>query len=187
LEGDVLSGLFRINQTSSGKGVVSMWNRRNENELTPRNAQPEPLMSPKPAIVPGKRDSENPAPPQTAAMIGVSMTIKGEISSREELYIDGEIDGKLELQHRLTVGPSGKVRAAVKAKEVIIFGTIQGNVQAAEKIVIRKSGSLIGDIRTAGIIIDDGAYFKGSIDIIVKKPEVASVSKGMAATASMAS
>lgn len=94
------------------------------------------------------------------------MAIKGEIHSKEELYVDGEVDGKLELQHRLTVGPSGKIRAAVKAKEVVILGSINGNVQASDKIVIKKSGSLVGDIRTAGIVIDDGAYFKGSIDIV---------------------
>lgn len=94
------------------------------------------------------------------------MAIKGEIHSKEELYVDGEVEGKLELQHRLTVGPSGKIRATVKAKEVVVLGSINGNVQASDKIVIKRSGSLVGDIRTAGIVIDDGAYFKGSIDIV---------------------
>jgi cytoskeletal protein CcmA (bactofilin family) len=97
--------------------------------------------------------------------MGTSMTVKGEVYSREELYVDGEIHGSIELQHRLTVGPNGKIRANVKAREVVLHGSIQGNVQAAEKIIIREKGSLVGDIKTAGIVIEDGAYFKGSIDI----------------------
>jgi len=94
------------------------------------------------------------------------MTVKGEIYSREELFVDGEIQGSIELAHRLTVGPNGKVRANVKAKEVVVHGSIHGNVQSAEKIIIREKGSLVGDITTAGIVIEDGAYFKGSIDIV---------------------
>jgi cytoskeletal protein CcmA (bactofilin family) len=97
--------------------------------------------------------------------MGPSMTVKGEVYSREELYIDGEVQGSIELQHRLTVGPNGKIRATVKAREVVVHGSIQGNVQAIEKIILREKGSLVGDIRTAGIVIEDGAYFKGSIDI----------------------
>jgi len=97
--------------------------------------------------------------------MGTSMTVKGEVYSREELYVDGEIHGSIELQHRLTVGPNGKIRANVKAREVVLHGSIHGNVQAAEKIIIREKGSLVGDIKTAGIVIEDGAYFKGSIDI----------------------
>jgi cytoskeletal protein CcmA (bactofilin family) len=110
------------------------------------------------------------------------MTVKGEIYSREELYIDGEIQGSIELQHRLTVGPNGKVRAKVKAKEVVVHGSIHGDVQSAEKIIIREKGSLVGDITTAGIVIEDGAYFKGSIDIVradaVKKPGSEPVEQG---------
>ncbi len=93
------------------------------------------------------------------------MTVKGEVHSREELYIDGEVQGSIELQHRLTIGPNGKIRASVKAREVVVHGTIQGNVQASEKIILREKASLVGDIKTAGIVIEDGAYFKGSIDI----------------------
>ncbi len=97
------------------------------------------------------------------------MRVKGEIRSQEELYIDGEVEGSLETGHCLTVGPNGKVQANIKARQVTIFGSVKGNVDATEKIAIRQNGSLIGDIRTAGIMIDDGSYFKGSIDII--RPE----------------
>jgi len=101
------------------------------------------------------------------------MVIIGEIYSREELLVDGEVDGKLELQHRLTVGPNGKLRTTIKAREVIVYGNVQGNVEVSDKITIKKGGSVVGDIRTAGIVIDDGAYFKGSIDIVKSPPIVA--------------
>jgi cytoskeletal protein CcmA (bactofilin family) len=78
----------------------------------------------------------------------------------------------LESQALLTVGPNGKVRANIKAREVVIFGSVRGNVEVTEKIAIREQGSLIGDIKSAGISIDDGAYFKGSIDIMRPEPKV---------------
>jgi cytoskeletal protein CcmA (bactofilin family) len=110
--------------------------------------------------------------PRGNAMIGKSVVIKGQIYSREDLIVDGEVDGTLELQeHSLTVGPHGKVQAAIKAKEVVIIGTVHGNIEASDKIDIRKDAKLVGDIKTARIVIEDGAYFKGSIDI--SKPEIA--------------
>src|SRR5262249_5628637 len=109
-------------------------------------------------------------PARVPAIIGPSMQIKGEIRSREELVVDGEVEGVLESQSSLTVGPHGKVRANIKAREVVIMGSVKGNVEVSEKIAIRDKGSLIGDIKTAGISIDDGAYFKGSIDIVRPEP-----------------
>ena len=98
------------------------------------------------------------------------MHIKGDIVSQEELYIDGEIEGSLALQHSLTVGPNGKVRANIKARELTILGSVRGNVEISGKLAIRENGSLVGDVRTAGISIDDGAYFKGGIDIVRSEP-----------------
>ena len=106
-------------------------------------------------------------PTRGAASIGKSVTIKGQIFSREDLVVDGEIEGAIELnEHRLTVGPNGRVRAGIKAREIVVLGTIDGNVEALDKIDIRKDAKLVGDIKTARIIIEDGAYFKGSIDIV---------------------
>jgi len=122
-------------------------------------------MSTAPAITHYTSDTRGPA------VIGKSVMIKGQIFSREDLTIDGEIDGSVELQeHRLTVGPHGKVQAGVKAREIVVLGTIHGNVEASDKIDIRKDARLVGDIKTARIVIEDGAYFKGSIDIA--KPEI---------------
>jgi cytoskeletal protein CcmA (bactofilin family) len=109
-----------------------------------------------------------------AASIGKAVKVVGQIYSREDLYVDGEIEGTVEaLEHKLTIGPNGAVRAGVKAREVVALGTIQGNVEAHDKIEIRKEAKLVGDIRTARIIIEDGAYFKGSIDIVKPEPKAA--------------
>jgi cytoskeletal protein CcmA (bactofilin family) len=102
-----------------------------------------------------------------SATIGKAVMVKGQIFSREDLYIDGDVEGNVELaEHRLTVGPNGKVKAGVKAREIVVLGNIQGNVEATDKVEIRKDARLIGDIKTARIVIEDGAYFKGGIDII---------------------
>ncbi len=102
-----------------------------------------------------------------SAAIGKAVSIKGQIFSREDLIIDGEVEGSIEApEHRVTIGPNGKLNAGVKAKEIVVVGTILGNVEAIEKIEIRKEARLVGDIKTARIVIEDGAYFKGSIDIV---------------------
>jgi cytoskeletal protein CcmA (bactofilin family) len=108
--------------------------------------------------------------PRTAASVGKTMRFLGEVYSDEELYFDGEVEGTLEVGHRLTIGPNGKVKASVKAKELVVRGSIQGNVEAAGRIVIMNGASIIGDVKTAGIVIEDGAFFKGGIDIL--RPEV---------------
>ncbi|HLK62433.1 MAG TPA: polymer-forming cytoskeletal protein [Bryobacteraceae bacterium] len=107
----------------------------------------------------------------SSATIGKAVKIVGQIFSKEDLYMDGDLEGTVEaLEHRLTIGPNGSVHAAIKAREVVALGTIQGNVEATERIEIRKDAKLVGDIKTARIIIEDGAYFKGSIDIVKPEP-----------------
>lgn len=93
------------------------------------------------------------------------MKIIGEVSSDEELQVEGELEGQLTLKNKLTIGPSSKVNANIKAQEVVIFGTVKGNVEAENRISLRSGASIVGDIKTAGIVIEDGAYFKGGIDI----------------------
>lgn len=151
-----------------------MWNKKKEEEYPPKAAatpaapanpiRENPSMSTAPATPHLTSETRGPA------VIGKSVMIKGQIFSREDLTIDGEIDGSVELhEHRLTVGPNGKLQAGVKAREVVVLGTIHGNVDASDKIDIRKDAKLVGDIKTARIVIEDGAYFKGSIDIV--RPE----------------
>jgi cytoskeletal protein CcmA (bactofilin family) len=149
-----------------------MWNnKRKEDEYTPKAVSVPPI-SPQPlkeglllSTSPIRTNDHEAA--RGAASIGKSVTIKGQIFSREDLLVDGEIEGAIELNdHRLTVGPNGRVRAGIKAREIVVLGSIEGNVEALDKIDIRKDAKLVGDIKTARIVIEDGAYFKGSIDIV---------------------
>ena len=106
------------------------------------------------------------------AVIGKAMLIRGQITSREDLYVDGEVDGAVDLQDcRLTVGPNGKIGAGARAREVEVLGKVDGDVEATKKITIRTGGRLVGDLRTPGIVIEDGAYFKGRIEIVTTQAQ----------------
>src|SRR5580692_10137000 len=150
---------------------MSVWNRRKEEEFTTRPltgspATPEIAKEGIPMSTLPSR-SEPHFDSSRAATLGKSVIVKGQIFSREDLTIDGEVEGTVELQeHRLTIGPNGKVRASIKARELVVLGQINGNVETTDKIDIRKDARLVGDIRTARIVIEDGAYFKGNIDIV---------------------
>ncbi len=129
--------------------------------------------------------NHHPAPPAPAPTVfGKSMKIIGEVTSDEELYLDGDLDGKLNLRNRLTVGPNSKVNANIKAQEIIVFGTITGNVESESRVSLRTGASIVGDIRTAGIVIEDGAYFKGGIDISRGGEATKAAPKAQAASAS---
>ena len=147
-----------------------MWSRRKEEEPTLRPSSQPPTsvdltregipMSTTPTRVsePGGGGS---------AAVGKSVIVKGQIYSREDITVDGEVEGTIEVQeHRLTVGPNGRVQAAVKAREITVRGAVHGDMEASEKIDIKKDAKLVGNLKTARIVIEDGAYFKGSIDIV---------------------
>lgn len=107
-----------------------------------------------------------PEPAGDGTRLGKTVVVKGEVHSSENVYIDGQLDGRIEIgESRLTVGPNGRVRATIKAREVEVQGSVNGNVEAADRIIIRKEAKLVGDLKMSGIVIEDGAYFKGSIDI----------------------
>ena len=100
------------------------------------------------------------------ATIGKSVIVKGELSGSEDLYVDGQVEGSIGLRGQtLTVGPNGRVRANVEARNLIVHGRVDGDVHATERVDLRKTASLSGDITTARISIEDGAFFKGTIDI----------------------
>lgn len=107
---------------------------------------------------------------RNAATIGKSVKIIGQIFAKEDLYVDGDVEGTIEsMENKVTIGPNGRVQASIRARDVIILGQVQGNVDTSDKVDIRKDAKLVGDITTSRISIEDGALFKGSIDI--KKPE----------------
>jgi cytoskeletal protein CcmA (bactofilin family) len=100
------------------------------------------------------------------ATVGKTVVVKGEIHSGEALTIEGEVDGTIQmLDHRLTIAQNGKVRATVKAREIEVLGAMNGQADAREKIHIRKGAQFVGEIRSAGIVIEDGGYVKGSVDL----------------------
>jgi cytoskeletal protein CcmA (bactofilin family) len=106
------------------------------------------------------------------AHIGRSVIVKGELSGSEDLYLDGEVEGVIELRgHSLVVGPNGRVRARVLARDVIIHGKVEGNVQALDRVELRKSAVVQGDIVTRRIVIEDGAFFKGGVDVQKETPK----------------
>jgi cytoskeletal protein CcmA (bactofilin family) len=141
-----------------------MWKPRKEEEQ-PKPAAPNVSTSYTPVPPKEVRPVEN-VNRSEVAHIGKSVVIKGELSGSEDLYLDGEVEGTIELQkNALTVGPNGRIRAHVNARDVIIHGKVDGNIRASDKVELKRTAVLVGDIQTQRITIEDGAYFKGAIDI----------------------
>src|SRR5665213_1519476 len=146
-----------------------MW-KPNQGGSTP--STPEPV---RPAAAPAF-DANRPVaaaagavPNGEQATIGKSLIVKGEVSGSESLYIDGKVEGAINLPgNRVTVGRNGQVAANIVAREVVVLGKVRGNCQASDRVDIRSEGSLTGDVIAARISIEDGAFFKGGIDI--RKP-----------------
>jgi cytoskeletal protein CcmA (bactofilin family) len=150
-----------------------MWkSSRKEDEVTTPTNEPSTTAYP-PASAAQPRAAEpvrDGARSSEIATIGKSVVVKGELSGSEDLVVDGEVEGSIALRGQsLTIGPNGRVRANVEARNVILHGRVDGDIHASERVELRKSASLSGDITTARISIEDGAFFKGTIDI--QKPE----------------
>ena len=153
-----------------------MWEKKKPETPQPTTAKapetPAPVAQPASAQTEGiamSTDAMRPlgsTPSGTTARLGASLHIKGEISGNEDLHIDGTVEGLVQLEDRkLTVGASAKLTADVVAREVVVYGSVKGNLRARDRIEIKKDGSVVGDLTTARIMIEDGAYFKGSIEI----------------------
>jgi cytoskeletal protein CcmA (bactofilin family) len=100
------------------------------------------------------------------ATIGKSVVIKGDVSGSEDLYVDGEVEGSIDLRnHSLTVGPNGKVKASITAKSIVVQGKVDGSLTAADRLDLRKSAIVTGDVITQRISIEEGAFLKGKVDI----------------------
>src|SRR6266446_4078018 len=151
-----------------------MWKPTNQPQTPGRPAEPErptmstpnaPAMANEPAVAP--RPSVG-ATTTTAdqATIGKSLVIKGEVTGSESLYIDGRVEGSISLAgNRVTIGRNGVVAANINAREIVVLGKVRGNLTASDRVDIRSDGSLTGDVVAARISIEDGAFFKGGIDI----------------------
>src|SRR5689334_20869049 len=142
-----------------------MWNKQRRDEEPPRSFNPPAPAGPaSSAFSEPKKEATTMSTMPTRiddgrgpASIGKAVRIIGQIHSKEDLFVDGDVEGTVEApEHRLTIGPNGNVRATIKAREVVALGSIQGNVEAIERIEIRKDAKLVGDIRTCRIVIEDG-------------------------------
>ncbi len=155
-----------------------MWKPNTPGSGSATPSTPDPIRPAAPASTPVfEQPTSRTAPPQAAtatatgeqATIGKSLMIKGEVTGSESLYIDGRIEGTITLPgNRVTVGRNGQVAANISAREIVVLGKVRGNCQASDRIDIRSEGSLTGDVIAARISIEDGAFFKGGIDI--RKP-----------------
>jgi len=171
-------------------GVVPMWKSRREDEKPSASFKPQP-----PATVVPAPSSNQPRAMETSRMdtyradvahIGKSVIIKGELSGSEDLYLDGEVEGNIDLRnYNLIIGPNGRVRAHVLAKDVVIHGKVDGNVTGVDKVELKKSALVNGDINTQRIVIEDGAFFKGAIDIHKGEPKIESARPAAQAAAAM--
>ncbi|HEX5434775.1 MAG TPA: polymer-forming cytoskeletal protein [Candidatus Angelobacter sp.] len=136
-----------------------MWNQN-----TQQGAAAQPVTKSTPSTQPALQQENSNATIQ--ARIGKSLVIKGEITGSESVYIDGRVEGAINLPaNRVTVGPEGDVSANVQAREVVVQGTINGNVTVSDRVEVRPEGTLIGDVVAERINVADGAFFKGKIDI----------------------
>jgi cytoskeletal protein CcmA (bactofilin family) len=150
-----------------------MWkpNQPGSSSQTPSNEPARPAAPAAPAF---DSSSSRTAPaPQSAASdqatIGKSLVVKGEVTGSESLYIDGKVEGAINLPgNRVTVGRNGQVSANISAREIVVLGKVRGNMNASDRVDIRSEGSLTGDVIAQRISIEDGAFFKGGIDI--RKP-----------------
>jgi cytoskeletal protein CcmA (bactofilin family) len=148
-----------------------MWKPTNQPTAPGRPTEPErtPLSAPSaPAVTETAASAPRPVAASTAdqATIGKSLVIKGEVTGSESLYIDGRVEGSINLSgNRVTVGRNGVVAANITAREIVVLGKVRGNLTASDRVDIRSDGSLTGDVVAARISIEDGAFFKGGIDI----------------------
>ena len=161
----------KSHQDRKGNTTLSaMW--KPQTGQTSPSLTPEPIRPATPATPAAESAAPRPTAPSSASSVGEQATIgkglfiKGEITGSESLYIDGKIEGTINLPgNRLTVGRNGQVNAAVNAREIVVLGKVKGNVTATDRVDIRAEGSLTGDVAAARISIEDGAFFKGGIDI----------------------
>src|SRR5467141_4836661 len=173
-----------------------MWKPTNQPTSPSRPGEPERPAMPA-SSVPSMSEPAATAAPRTAATttttadqatIGKSLVIKGEVTGSESLYIDGRVEGSINLSgNRVTVGRDGVVSANINAREIVVLGKVRGNRTASDRVDIRSDGSLTGDVIAARISIEDGAFFKGGIDIrtaggaVASKPEEVTKSVSSAA------
>jgi cytoskeletal protein CcmA (bactofilin family) len=169
---------FLLSSLSMPEGRIEMWSKLWQEEVTV--AAIAEGNSSHLAMAPSKNEESiaqvssipmvetAPNLPVIAASLGKTVKFVGQIFSEEDIFVHGDLEGTIEAtKHKLTIGASGVVHASVKAHDVVVFGTLEGDVEVGNRIEIGSNAKVIGDIRTARIHIEDGAHFNGSIDIVM--------------------
>ena len=155
-----------------------MWSNKQSQTDSPRSSASPEQISPVTPISPAANLRPGSPTARNLSFLGPSLEIKGKISGEEDLQIDCKVEGPITLQgQKLIAGRSAQLHSEIAAREVVVYGKVQGNVRAQDRVEIKKDGSVVGDISTARISIEDGAYFKGRIEIerskalVVEEPE----------------
>jgi len=159
-----------------------MW-KPSQSGPVPPTPSPEPPR-PAPPAQAFEAAGRAPVPTGDQATIGKGLFFKGEITGSESLFVDGKVEGSINLPgNRVTVGRNGQVAANINAREIVVLGKVRGNVSASDRVDIRAEGSLSGDVSAARISIEDGAFFKGGIDIRKPEPKLPAASPAAPAAA----
>src|SRR6186713_2867553 len=162
-----------------------MWKR--DEAVRPTGGQPATTPPPAPVGAPSPRVEARQTMEKDNVNIGKSVVIKGELNGSEDLTVEGQVEGTIQLkEHVLTIGPNGKIKAQVFAKSVIVLGEVTGNVTASEKVDIRDKGSVDGDIISPRVAIAEGAHFRGSVDMQRKSGAPAAATQPQAAKPAVA-
>jgi cytoskeletal protein CcmA (bactofilin family) len=148
-----------------------MWREKKTRPAEPLEVEhAAPPLPPQQETIMNEMTARSTSPTSTASrqtVLGQTVVLKGELTADEDLLVEGQFEGTLSLeQHCLTVGANGQVKAEIHARQAVILGTLTGKVTAREKVEIRRSGHLVGDLTTGAVAIEEGAYFKGSIEIL---------------------
>src|SRR5579864_1254038 len=147
-----------------------MWKARPDDTQpllnVPKPGQPQAALSPASNGVKETPKTSHDSNRGDVGHIGKSVVIRGELSGSEDLYLDGEVEGTINLRdHKLVIGPNGKIKATITARDIVVHGKLEGNITGSERVELKRSSSLSGDITTHRIVIEDGALFKGAVDI----------------------
>jgi len=155
------------------------WEKKPRPDMTP---QTHPVSAP--PETPGledsmtnltSRSSEPPVANHDQTVLGQSAVLHGDLAGKEDLLIEGQVEGTINVpDHCVTIGSHGEVKAEIQARQVVILGSVTGNISARERIEIRKTGQVVGDLVAAAIAIEGGAFLKGSIDIVREQNQEAS-------------
>jgi cytoskeletal protein CcmA (bactofilin family) len=138
-----------------------MWKKSESPIPTPMQPSPQPSAA-----------RSQPTPSKERALIGSSIEIKGNLSGGEDLFVEGRVEGKIELaQHSVTIGTSGRIKADIQGRNIVVMGEVEGNLFGSEQIILRQSSKVRGNLTAPRVSLEDGSNFKGSIDM-TSKPAV---------------